>query len=290
MNQPVDPMVDGLVRYRLDLGYDGTNFNGWAKQDGLRTVAGHLLEVLTIIYGEDADDFGLRVAGRTDAGVHATAQVAHIDLSAKQLRRLGRAVGMVGKLNDLLDSDVRVYSAEVAPAGFDARFSATYRRYRYRIADGLAQKNPLKGNHTLWINHKLDVNLMIDAAPEFLGLQDFFSFCRPRDFGTTIRELREITVKRNPLEENVIEVELMADAFAHNMVRSIVGGLKAVGEAKATRADIRAALDAKKRAGSYKVQPAHGLTLIEIGYPDDHELANQATITKNLRSIDENRV
>ncbi len=288
MNQPVDPMVDGLVRYRLDLGYDGTNFNGWAKQDGLRTVAGHLLEVLTIIYGEDSDDFGMRVAGRTDAGVHATAQVVHIDLTPKQLKRLGRAVGMVGKLNDLLDPDVRVYSAQVAPSGFDARFSATHRRYRYRIADGLAQKNPLKGNHTLWINHDLDLDAMINASHEFLGLQDFLAFCRPRDFGTTIRELRDISVRRNPLEENVIEIELMADAFAHNMVRSIVGGLKAVGEGKATRADIRAALDAKKRAGAYKVQPAHGLTLIEIGYPADSELANQASITKNTRSIDEN--
>lgn len=281
-------MVDGLVRYRLNLAYDGTNFNGWAKQDDLRTVSGHLLEVLTIIYGPDDNDFGLRVAGRTDAGVHATDQVVHIDLTPRQLKRLGRANGMVGKINDLLDQDVRLHSATVAPDGFDARFSATHRRYRYRIADGLAQKNPLKAHHTLWVNHELDVPAMIDASHEFLGLQDFFAFCRPREFGTTIRELKEISVRRNPIEENVIEIELMADAFAHNMVRSIVGGLKAVGEHKANRADIRAALNKRKRAGAYKVQPANGLTLIEIGYPVDAELANQAAITKNIRSIDEN--
>ena len=288
MNEPVNQLVDGFVRYKIRLAYDGTNFQGWAKQPDYRTVAGELLRCLTIVFGKSKDDFFMRVAGRTDAGVHATEQFVHIDLNAKQLKRLGRNPDMVIKLNDLLDPDIRVHSAEVAPAGYDARFSATYRRYRYRIADKHAEKNPLKGRYTLWINHELDMVAMQEAALEFIGLQDFLSFCRPRDFGTTIRHLRSIKIRRNPDEENVIEFELVADAFCHNMVRSIVGALKAVGEGKADKADIRKALDKKRRAGAYKVLQAEGLTLVEIGYPADDQLGAQAEITQRTRSMEEN--
>lgn len=284
MKKPVDQSVDGLIRYRVEVAYDGTKFQGWAKQPRHRTVAGELLRCLTVIFGKSKDDFHMRVAGRTDAGVHAIQQFFHIDLSPEQLKRMGRTNDLPLKLNSLLDPDIRVYSADVAPAGYDARFSATYRRYRYRIADGKAKKDPQKARYTLWINHELDLKAMQDAALEFIGLQDFLSFCRPREIGTTIRNLKQVKINRNPSENGVIEFELLADAFCHNMVRSVVGALKAVGEGKVGRADIREALASKRRAGKFKVLEPQGLTLIEIGYPADAKLGAQAEMTQRLRT------
>ena len=299
MNESVDREVDGLVRltstrFRLSFSYDGTDFFGWAKQPGLRTVQGELLAALTVIFGEDESDFGIRVAGRTDAGVHALHQQAHIELTEEQLDRLGRNRGdidnprfLADRLNRILTDDLRVHSVAPAPEGFDARFSATFRRYRYRIADGLSGQNPLESRYTLHVFQNLDTLAMQAAALEVLGLHDFASFCRPRPGSTTIRELREVTVSRNAAAGNVIEIELLADAFCHNMVRSIVGALIAVGKGQATSADIRATLERASRTESYRVVAAKGLTLIEIGYPADDKLAEQAEMAKNLRSHDE---
>ena len=299
MNESVDREVDGLVRltstrFRLSFSYDGTDFFGWAKQPGLRTVQGELLAALTVIFGEDESDFGIRVAGRTDAGVHALHQQAHIELTEEQLDRLGRNRGdidnprfLADRLNRILTDDLRVHSVAPAPEGFDARFSATFRRYRYRIADGLSGQNPLESRYTLHVFQNLDTLAMQAAALEVLGLHDFASFCRPRPGSTTIRELREVTVSRNAAAGNVIEIELLADAFCHNMVRSIVGALIAVGKGQATSADIRATLERASRTESYRVVAAKGLTLIEIGYPTDDKLAEQAEMAKNLRSHDE---
>ena len=287
MTKPADLEVGGLFRFRIDLAYDGTEFWGWAMQPGIPSVQGELVTALTTVFGESKDAFGMRVAGRTDAGVHATAQVAHIDLTAAQLKRLGRSVGMVGKLNDLLPPSIRIHSVTEAPFGFDARFSASYRRYRYRIADGLAPKNPLKARYTLWLNHELDLLAMKAASLELLGMHDFASFCRRKPNATTIREVREIQIKRNPVEENIIEVELLADAFCHNMVRSIVGALIAVGEGRASVEDIDTRLKAADRTSSYKVVAAKGLTLMEIGYPPAHQMAAQVARTKDTRTLDE---
>ncbi len=299
MNESVDREVDGLVRltgtrFRLSFSYDGTDFFGWAKQPGLRTVQGELLAALAVIFGEDESDFGIRVAGRTDAGVHALHQQAHIELTEEQLDRLGRNRGdidnprfLADRLNRILTDDLRVHSVAPAADSFDARFSATYRRYRYRIADGLSGQNPLESRYTLNVFQNLDTLAMQAAALEVLGLHDFASFCRPRPGSTTIRELREVTVTRNAAAGNVIEIELLADAFCHNMVRSIVGALIAVGKGQATSADIRATLERASRTESYRVVAAKGLTLIEIGYPADDKLAEQAEMAKNLRSHDE---
>ena len=287
MNKPVDPSVDGFIRYRLDLAYDGTNYWGFAAQKKHRTVQGELLKALTTVFGKSKTSFDMRVAGRTDAGVHATAQVIHIDLTPTQLKRLGRTVGMMGSLNDLLPEDIRIHNVTEAPAGFDARYSASFRRYRYVIADKLAPKNPLLARSTLWIKHELDLLQMQASALGLLGLHDYASFCRPKLGATTIREVRELTVKRNPLAGNVIEVEIMADAFCHNMVRAIVGALIASGEHKTTPDGVIKRLEKRSRIGSFKVQPPHGLTLIEVGYPADDKLAEQAETAKNLRTLDE---
>lgn len=287
MNQPVSPMADGLFRFKLRLSYDGTDFSGWAKQPNLRTVAGELVNALTTLFGEDANGFGLRVAGRTDAGVHALNQVAHVDLSPDQLKRLGRNSGWLGRLNSLLPDDIHVDEIEPAAPGFDARFSATFRSYRFRIADGASQKNPLQARYTLWLPKPLDLTHMQQAAEKLYGLHDFASFCKPREGSTTIRELREISVTRNTHDGDVIEIFLTADAFCHNMVRSIVGALIAVGEGRASAADIEAKLKATSRVGSYKVVAPHGLTLIEIGYPTDDLLAAQAEKARSIRTLEE---
>jgi tRNA pseudouridine38-40 synthase len=299
MNESVDREVDGLVRltptrYRLSFSYDGTDFYGWAKQPGLRTVQGELLAALSVIFGEVEDDFGIRVAGRTDAGVHALHQQAHIELTAEQIERLGRnrddiadPTYLADRLNRILPQDLRVHTVAPAAQGFDARFSAIFRRYRYRIADGAAANNPLEARYTLTVFQSLNTIDMQAAALEVLGLHDFASFCRPRPGSTTIRELREVKVRRNPEAGNVIEIELLADAFCHNMVRSIVGALIAVGKGQATSADVRATLERASRTQSYRVVAAQGLTLIEIGYPADELLAQQAEQAKNLRSQEE---
>ena len=288
MSKPVDPMVDGFIRYRIDLAYDGTNYWGFAAQKKYKTVQGELLKALTTVFGKSKNAFEMRVAGRTDAGVHATAQVVHIDLTHKQLKRLGRTVGMMGSLNDLLPDDIRIHNVTEAPEGFDARYSASYRRYRYTIADKVAPKNPLLARSTLWIKHELDLVNMQASALGLVGLHDFASFCRPKLGATTIREVRELTVQRNPAAGNVIEVEIKADAFCHNMVRAIVGALIAAGEGKTTPDGVIKRLEKRSRVGSFKVQPPHGLTLIEVGYPPNEQLAAQAEMAKNLRTLDEN--
>ena len=287
MSEPVDEYVDGFTRLRIDFGYDGTDFYGWSKQPGLRTIQGEFITAFTTIFGESQNDFGLRVAGRTDAGVHAIGCVAHCDLTDEQLARLGRQSvdDLVYKLNGLLPNDLRVQSVVVAPEGFDARFSAISRRYRYRIADKLARANALEARHTLSVIWALDEVAMNQAAQSLLGLNDFASFCKPREKSTTIRELQAVSVIRG--DSGVIEIELQADAFCHNMVRSIVGALIAVGRGKADGIKLRELLEKRGREGSFKVVAPHGLTLLAIGYPSDELLAAQAAMAKNLRSLDE---
>jgi tRNA pseudouridine38-40 synthase len=288
MSEPVDELVDGFTRLRLDFGYDGTDFHGWSKQTDLRTIQGEFIKALTLIFGEDENGFGLRVAGRTDAGVHAVGCVLHMDLSEAQMKRLGRNDSMEDiayKLNGLLPADIRVNKVSVAPAGFDARFSAINRRYRYRIADQLAEKNPLESRFTLEAWGKFDVEAMNQAGQVLIGLHDFASFCKPREGSTTIRELQEITVKRVP--NGVVEIEIQADAFCHNMVRSIVGALIGVGQGKADAAKIKELLEKTNREGSFKVVAPHGLQLMAIGYPADELLAQQAKEARNFRTLDD---
>ncbi len=286
MSQPVSHQVDGLTRFRVDFAYDGTDYTGWAKQPGLKTVQGDLLAAMTTIFGPTENDFGMRIAGRTDAGVHAANQVAHVDLSAAQLKRLGRNPNVVARLNHMLSEAIRIHEFKPAAPGFDARFSAIYRRYRYQISDNFAQKDPQQMRYVLNLTYALDPVAMNEAAQLLLGLNDFASFCKTRAGATTIRDLKRIKVRRNA--QNIIEIELKADAFCHNMVRSIVGGLIAAGEGKAGPTEIAATLARRTRVGSYKVSPARGLTLIEIGYPADDQLAEQAERARNMRTLDEN--
>jgi tRNA pseudouridine38-40 synthase len=274
-DEPADPNRDGgFVRVRLDLGYDGAGFAGWAVQPGLRTVQGVLAEALGVLL--HTEPVRLVVAGRTDAGVHAIGQVAHCDVAdwpddgARTIRRLA----------GLLPPDVRVYSAGPVSPDFDARFSALWRRYRYRITDAEFGPEPLRRQDTAGWRRRLDSAAMHQAAQQLLGLHDFAAFCRRRPGASTIRQLRQLDVRRTG---TLIEIEVLADAFCHSMVRSLVGVLAAVGEGHRQPDWVTGLLARDRRADEITVAPAHGLTLIEVGYPEAAEFASRAEQARALR-------
>ena len=274
MDPSGSPGDGGLVRVRLDLAYDGTDFSGWATQPDRRTVQDAVEAGLTRVL-RFAQLVRLVVAGRTDAGVHATGQVAHADLDIASVdpERLRRG------LNGVLPPDIRIRAVTVAPQGFDARFSALARRYRYRLCDDVP--NPLRRRDTLAWPRPLDVAAMQAAASGLLGEHDFAAYCKRREGATTIRRLLRIECRRTA---DAIEVSVEADAFCHSMVRALVGALLAVGEGrKPTRwpADV---LAAGVRDSGVAVAPAHGLTLCEVRYPPDNALAIRARTTRQLRT------
>jgi tRNA pseudouridine38-40 synthase len=272
------------VRLRLDFAYDGTNFAGWSKQPGLRTVQGELESALGSIFHRANATPTPTVAGRTDAGVHALKQVAHLDLEAEEIA-ITDPDSLARRLNSLAGrgGDIRVLSVTVAPAGFDARFSAIWRRYQYRVADSVAQKNPLDRHNTLWHRGPLDLAEMNVAAGSLLGLHDWASFCRPRDGATTVRTLEEFRWERLP--DGILLATVRADAFCHNMVRSLIGATIAVGEAKLSASDVTALREAAQRTSAFKVVAPHGLTLVEVGYPDADELGRRAVLTRARRRV-----
>ncbi len=287
-----------MTRIRLDLAYDGTSFAGWARQPGLRTVQGVLEEALATIFRRTPPAPTLTVAGRTDAGVHARGQVAHLDLDDEQLAGLERPrrspkhestlpapEALVKRLNGIagLSSDVYVKRATVAPEGFDARFSAVWRRYEYRIADASAERNPLQRHSTLWYPVDLDAEAMDRAARMLLGLHDFAAYCRPREGATTIRTLQSFGWERDA--DGVLVARLQADAFCHSMVRNLVGAAVAVGEGRLQPDDLLRLLEAGERTSAFVVVPAKGLTLLEVGYPADAELAARAELTRARREL-----
>jgi tRNA pseudouridine38-40 synthase len=291
-----EPLVtpEDLTRLRLDIAYDGTNFQGWAKQPGIRTVQGELEGALATIFRRYGETPILTVAGRTDAGVHATGQVAHLDLTPAQLKHLaaphGRGASAVEptdaltkRLNGIagLKSDVYVFRVAVAAPGFDARFSPTWRRYEYRIADAAAARNPLLRGHTVWYPAVLDLEAMNSAALQLLGLHDWAAYCRPRPGATTIRELQEFAWERD--STGVLVARLRADAFCHSMVRALVGATVSVGEGKLGGERLVGIRDESRRTSEFKVMPAAGLTLVEVGYPDDADLGARATQTRARR-------
>lgn len=291
-----------MVRLRLDLSYDGSGFSGWAKQPGLRTVQGVLEEALALLFRRESPAPRLTVAGRTDVGVHAVGQVAHLDLTSAQARALAsRARGPVigdgslltvvpvllrRRINGILGqySDVIIEHCTVAAEGFDARFSALWRRYEYRIADEAASRDPLLRHSTAWLSGELDGEAMDAAAHSLLGLHDFRSFCRPRVGATTIRMLLDFAWRRD--ERNVLVATVRADAFCHSMVRALVGACVAAGERSEDTLDVVALRDAAERTNAFRVMPARGLSLIEVGYPDDSALAERAALTRARRSVD----
>ncbi len=264
-------------RVRLAVSYDGADFSGWALQPGRRTVQGVLQEALARVTRQA--EVALTVAGRTDAGVHATGQVAHLDLPvpvwAEVEHRLVRALAGV------LPADVRVPAAIAAPAAFDARFTALWRRYEYLITDAPGGGDPRRRGFVLAWPRRLEVAAMAAAAQRLLGEHDFAAFCRFREGATSIRALESFDVVRVGAE---IRCELRADAFCHSMVRSLVGALLAVGEGRRPEEWPASLLARRSRSDAVLVVPPHGLTLLEVAYPPDDELAARAAVTRRVRT------
>jgi tRNA pseudouridine38-40 synthase len=275
------------VRVRIDLGYDGGGFHGWARQPGLRTVQGELERALDTVLRVEGSS--LTVAGRTDTGVHARGQVAHVDVDDAVVDAArGRAAHSAGdvllrRLNGVLDPDVRVRRVGAAPPGFDARFSAVWRRYAYRIADRPEAVDPLRRSHVLVASQPLDEAAMAGASAVLLGEHDFAAFCRKRPGATTIRTLLELGWARQ--SDGLLVGTVRADAFCHNMVRALVGCLVAVGEGRRDAAWAAGVRAGRQRDPAVTVVQPHGLTLEEVGYPGDAELARQAERSRVVRTL-----
>ncbi|GAA1287137.1 tRNA pseudouridine(38-40) synthase TruA [Pseudonocardia aurantiaca] len=238
-----------------------------------RTVCGVLAGALTVVL---RDPVALTVAGRTDAGVHATGQVAHSDLPADLdpewlVRRLAR----------LLPPDVRVRAVTPVPAEFDARFSALRRHYRYRVATAAHGAEPLRAHDTVSWPHPLDLDAVSAASERLLGEHDFAAFCKRREGATTVRALQRLSWTREP--DGVVTAAVSADAFCHSMVRSLVGALLDVGRGRRAPDWPAGLLLRGERASEVPVAPAHGLTLVGVDYPPAAELAARASATRRLR-------
>ena len=263
------------MRIRLDIAYDGTGFHGWATQPGLRTVEGELSAALATVHR--VPEVRLTCAGRTDSGVHARGQVVHVDLDElpEGPERLGR------RLNGRLAKDCRVRRVSVAPESFDARFSALWRRYAYRIADRPDLVDPLRRGHVLTWSRPLDEGLMNAAALALLGQHDFASFCKQREGATTIRTLLDLRWERQ--DDGLLVAHVRADAFCHSMVRSLVGCLIGIGEGRRAEDWAAQVLAAERRDSGVMVAPARGLTLEEVSYPPAAELGARMELTRQRR-------
>jgi tRNA pseudouridine38-40 synthase len=268
----------GAIRVRLDVSYDGSGFSGWARQPGQRTLQETIEDALRRVL-DLPEPVSLTVAGRTDAGVHARGQVAHCDVPAAHWALAEDTAGR--RLARLLPPDLRVHRIAVAPAGFDARFSAIWRRYAYRVCDDLAAADPLTRGATLWYRRGLDVAAMNEAARTLLGEHDFAAFCRRRDGATTVRALLRLDWARTG--PALAEATVVADAFCHNMVRALVGALLRVGEGSKPAGWPAEVLAAGARDPGVPVVAPHGLCLEEVGYPPDTGLAARAAQARNVR-------
>lgn len=279
MNLRVEPPIRGLTRIRLYLAYDGTYFSGWAFQPNLRTVQGEVQKAISTAL-RLSENLEVTVAGRTDAGVHARAQVIHFDVPS--IDSDFDFQKFVYSLNGILDADIRVSSAGVAPEGFDARFSAIARRYSYALMD--THIDPLMRFQAVTHWKELDVEAMNVASSSLLGLHDFASFCKPNDYGSTIRTLQEFTWTRTGAQ---VRASLKADAFCHSMVRSLIGCVIAVGDGRQPIDFARKVLERRVRGSDVVTMPSYGLTLEEVLYPADSELFSRQEMTRAKRDISE---
>lgn len=285
---PVTDSGGGHVRLRLDIAYDGTDFTGWAVQDGHRTVAGVLDEAFSTVFRTPVRLFA---AGRTDTGVHATAQVAHVDIPADALPnaypRHARPhehefLPLVRRLARFLPDDVRVREIGRAPDGFDARFSALRRHYTYRLSLAPYGVDPHLARYVTAWPRPLDLAAMNAASRDLLGLHDFAAFCRHRPGATTIRDLQRLEWVR---DGDTVTAFVTADAFCWSMVRSLVGALLAVGEGRRESGWCATLLDATGRSSAFAAAPARGLTLTGVDYPPDDQLRARIAVTRDVRSL-----
>ena len=311
-----------LVRLRMDLAYDGGGFHGWARQPGLRTVQGCIEHALSLITGarrsngeashsQDVWEPRLVVAGRTDTGVHASHQVAHLDVPEAVLESCKGHMGVDGasalerRLRHLLPADIALLGLRAAPTGFDARFSALERTYVYRVSQGDQPEDPRMRGYVLNLEGSLDLQAMNEAAAKCIGLHDFGSFARPNPGGTTIRKvlaahwelvpavnLLEVAPGQSAvgyipsfMESGITVFRIVADAFAHNMVRSLVAACIQVGRGRRSVQWFADKVAYPLREGSTGPIDARGLTLEHVAYPPDDRLAERAQAIRARRTL-----
>ncbi|HEX9831561.1 MAG TPA: tRNA pseudouridine(38-40) synthase TruA [Mycobacterium sp.] len=287
MNEPAIESGGGFVRLRLGIAYDGTEFAGWAAQSGQRTVAGVLDDALSTVFRTRVQ---LRAAGRTDTGVHATGQVAHVDVPADALphayprtTRAGESEfrPLVQRLARFLPQDVRVLDIDRAAPGFDARFSALRRHYAYRLSTAPYGVEPQEARFVTPWPRPLDVDAMAAGSRDLVGLHDFAAFCRHRDGATTIRDLQRLDWSR---DGDRVTAHVTADAFCWAMVRSLVGALLAVGEHRREPGWCATLLASTRRSSDFAAAPPQGLTLLGVDYPPDAQLEARTKVTRDLRT------
>ncbi len=312
-----------MVRLRLDLAYDGGAFYGWARQPTLRTVQGELEQALHTILRVSADDpdepLRLTVAGRTDTGVHALHQVCHLDVGEATLQRCVGHMGVPApealfrRLSRMVPDDIAIHALSVAPEGFDARFSALERTYVYRICDDARPVDPRMRGFVLALDDRLDLDAMNAAAAMTIGLHDFGSFATPNPGGTTIREVKQAHWSRIPVsplvpggagcdraasgagtaggytvpaaESGLVCFTIVADAFARNMVRSLVNACVKVGQGRKDLNWFAEKMATPLREGSTGPIAPQGLTLEHVAYPPDDHLAARAEAIRAKRTL-----
>ena len=263
MTIPVLNPEGGFRRLQINFSYDGTNFQGWAKQPNYRTIQGVLEELIGKIVRAKVDCV---TAGRTDAGVHATGAVLHVDIPEQELDIANFAF----KLNRILEEDIRITSVREAPEGFHARYSAIARHYEYKIADGDRPISPLERHFVADWYRPLDLELLRASSHSLLGTHDFAAFCKWRENATTIRTLKDFSWNRD--ESGLLIAHICADGFGYNMVRNLVGAAVCVGEKRYDLDWIRRVLTERSRVSDSYVFPSRGLTLVKVDYPDDAQL------------------
>ena len=278
MTEPTLYPESGFRRLRIDLSYDGTNFSGWAIQPDRRTVQQCIEEAIRTVAQAKAETI---VAGRTDAGVHATGQVIHVDLpESLELDDLAY------KLNRILDEDIRINQIQIAPTAFHARFSALRRYYEYRILDENKVIPPLARFNTAPWYRPLDVDQMNRASALLLGTHDFAAFCKFREGATTIRTLETYQWRRD--RDGYLVGDVVADAFCYSMVRNLVGAIVCVADGRKESDWISTLLENKERVSDSLVFPARGLSLYKVDYPDGPELLERAAKTVARREEESN--
>jgi tRNA pseudouridine38-40 synthase len=278
MAQPTLFPESGFRRLRINIAYDGTAFFGWATQPDKRTIQDLVEEAVARISRGDVESV---VAGRTDAGVHATGQVIHIDLPDAVFAEGLTYRDLRYKLNRILDEDVRIMDISDAPEGFHARFSALRRIYTYKILDNNEVIAPLSRYDVAPWYRPLDVDLMNKASALVLGHHDFAAFCKFKEGGTTIRTLEKYQWHRD--SEGLLIAEVVADAFCYSMVRNLVGAVVCVADGRKDPSWMAELLANKERVSDSLVFPARGLSLTRVEYPSNDELLDRARVTIGKR-------
>jgi len=278
MTEPTLYPESGFRRLRLDLSYDGTNFSGWGIQPDRRTVQQAVEEAISTVTQSKAETI---VAGRTDAGVHATGQVIHVDIPESIALD-----DLAYKLNRILDEDIRINQIQIAPPAFHARFSALRRYYEYRILDENKVIPPLARFNTEPWYRPLDLGLMNEASALLLGTHDYAAFCKFREGATTIRTLESYSWRRD--SDGFLIADVVADAFCYSMVRNLVGAIVCVADGRKDVSWISTLLENRERVSDSLVFSGRGLTLYKVDYPSDAELLERAAKTIARREEEAN--